>query len=405
MALVLSGGGARGAYEAGVMSYIRSQMPQVVRERPFDIITGASVGAINAAYLASMSHEPQYQGSRLATLWRGLEEGQIYKRDAKALMQFINKSTTDLFKHIVFGVRKSHSHFNGLLDASPLLPFLTETIEWSQIQRNIRRGRTKALALVATHVATGRCQLFLNHHPDYHYSGRYGFYTHPIRPYHVLASASIPLVFPPIEINGDYFTDGGLRLNTPISPAIQLGAEKVLAISLASKRSFAVEQMCMLPQEEEASVTGQLLGTIMSGFFLDSVDGDIEQIDRINRVIEWSEAEFGDQYLPRINAMLERNEVTGDIADRGLKRIELLKIQPSVNLAELFVECFEKSAKNNFTMFEKMLIRALDIDTVSGAEFLSYLMFNKLYLHRLVDLGFDDARAQHDKLLAFFEVD
>lgn len=409
VALVLSGGGARGAYEAGVMSYIRSQMPKAVREKAFDIITGCSVGAINAAFLASMSHQPQVQGSRLATLWRSLEEDRIYKRDTKALLAFINKSAIDFCKHLIWGVKNSQSHFSGLLDASPLLPFLAETIEWSQIQRNIRRGHTKALVLVATQLATGRCKLFVNQHPSYHYSGRYGFYTHPIRPYHVLASASIPFVFAPIEINGNYYTDGGLRLSTPVSPAIHLGADKVLAISLQSKKAH-VDAMCTIPpnyfdknSEKNKPVTGQMLGTIMGSLFLDNVDSDIEQINRINRLINWSEKEFGSDYLTRINAMLARNNVTGDIADRGLKRIELFKMQPSENLAELFVECFEKTAKSGHTMFEKILLRGLDMDSVSGAEFLSYLMFNKLYIHRLVDLGFDDAMAKHDELLAFFE--
>ena len=165
LGLVLSGGGARGAYEAGVLHYARTMLPAKIRSRRFDVVCGASVGALNASFIAATAHDIKMQGEQLRKLWEDVREEDIYRRDSKALWDFVSRSGKGIISNIL---RKpgSGQHFNGFLDTTPFLPFLKKIMPWPHISKNIREGLIRAVSLVATNVFTGRMELFIEKAPD-----------------------------------------------------------------------------------------------------------------------------------------------------------------------------------------------------------------------------------------------
>jgi hypothetical protein len=149
-AVVLSGGGARGAYEAGVMHFIRTQLPKKARQRRFDIYTGTSVGAIIACFMGSTAHDLAYQGEGIYQLWHNLTQADVYKRNLGELVSFIKGTSLGLAANLTLGVQKSGYHFHGLLNSAPLLPTLSRSIDFAQISKNIGDNHSGAIALVAT---------------------------------------------------------------------------------------------------------------------------------------------------------------------------------------------------------------------------------------------------------------
>ncbi len=232
-AIVLSGGGARGAYEAGVMYYLRTQLPREIAESQlFKIYCGTSVGAINSAFLASMANDPIFQGAELRKLWLRLTDQDIYRADYRALTGFLVKSGFFMATNF-FGLENLLERYNSssvtpfpfksVLDTTPFVYFLRRNIGWNGIHRNIERGLVEAVTVSATHMMSGETALFLEKHPDAHYRQGGPQPTEcALAPKHVLASAAIPLVFPIIRINRQFYGDGSLRQNTPMSPAIHL---------------------------------------------------------------------------------------------------------------------------------------------------------------------------------------
>ena len=401
LALVLSGGGARGAYEAGIIHYIRTMLPKSLCGRPFDIQCGASVGAINTSFMAATAHDPAYQGRAIYELWESVREENIYRRDKKALWNFVAKSSKGIVSKFVRGEGMGN-HFNGFLDTSPFLPFITEIIPWNMISKNIKSGLIQAVSIVATNVFTGRMELFIEKHPSVEYTGEHRTHITRVEPLHAMASAAIPIVFPTIMVDGIAYTDGGLRLNTPMSPAIQLGADALLVIGL-HHRAKPGEKIPFHGRKGEPAAMGQVLGRVMNSIFLDRIQYDLEQLERINRIIDWVETVYGKDALDKVNRMLIRKKIRGDVANRGLKRLSVIRIRPSEDIGEIFSECYLRGKDKHFTSFEKFLVRFLDIHPESGVDFLSYLAFMPEYLKRLLDLGFEDARRHHDELKGFMD--
>lgn len=414
LALVLSGGGARGAYEAGVIHYIRTQLPlEISRKRRFDILCGSSVGAINACFLAATSHDLVYQANKIYEIWRHIRQEDVYKRDVLSLAKFVSRSFMGISKNF-FGHgltdperNKHRKHFQGLLNTAPFIPFLKKIIPWNQISLNIKNGLLHAVSVTATNVASGKLELFIEKHPEVLYTGHYIHHDTKLEYCHAMASGAIPLVFPTLRINRSHYMDGSLRLNTPMSPAIQLGAEKVLVIGLhhQGERSESSEQDSAQPFIEPNVMPslGLLLGRILSSIFLDRLDYDIQQLNRINRVIEWAEGCYGEDFVVRINAYLKERGITGDVANRGLKKLKALRINPSRDLREVFAETVDSAHifSKSLSSLEKLLLKILDVDFYSGRDFLSFILFHPEYIKRLLELGFEDAHLYHDELVAF----
>jgi NTE family protein len=293
-------------------------------------------------------------------------------------------------------------HFPGFLDTEPFIPFIRQIIPWKMITKNTRAGLTQALSLVATNVFTGRMELFVQKNDSVEYRGDNIVHYTKITPEHARASAAIPIIFPTVLINGIAYTDGGLRLNTPLSPAIHLGADAILVIGL-NHRASPGEKVPSHGERGQQAALGQVLGRVMNAVFLDKIQNDMETLNRINNIIEWSEKLYGKDFLPDLNAMIRRRSIRGDIADRGLKKLHALRIRPSQDIGEIFRQAFRKMKKNELTAFEKFLIRFLDVDPNSGVDFLSYISFVPDYLKKLLDLGFEDAKTHHQQLKEFFD--
>jgi len=402
LALVLSGGGARGAYEAGVIHYIRTMLPPKGRLRHFDIHCGASVGALNTCFLAATAHNIPLQARQIRELWETVREENVYQRNLSALMNFVGKGSRQLLMKFLKSATQDTPHFPGFLDTTPFLPFIEKTIPWGNISNNIQQGIIKAVSIVATNVFTGRMELFIEKNSTLRYQGDYTTHFTPIKPVHAAASAAIPVIFPTVLVNGIAYTDGGLRLNTPLSPAIHLGAEKILVIGL-NHRAQPGEKIPFHGEKGKHPSLGQVLGRVMNAVFLDKIQYDLEQLVRINRIIEWSEMIYGKKYLEDLNKMLVKKNISGDIADRGVKKLDVLRIRPSQDIGELFKHCFKRAKDKHFGTFEKFLIRILDVDPNSGVDFLSYISFLPEYLKHLLDLGFEDAKNNHQALKEFME--
>lgn len=401
LALVLSGGGARGAYEAGILHYIRTMLPKKARRRHFDIHCGASVGAINTCFMVSTAHDHERQGKEVYEIWNNLHTDNIYRRDTKALLDFLTRSGRGVVLNLFR--RRGSPHFLGFLDTSPFYPFVQKVIPWPMISRNIRSGLVQSLSIVATNVFTGRMELFIERNPKAAYKGDHIVHSTRIQPIHAMASAAIPLVFPAIMIDGIAYVDGGLRLNTPLSPAIHLGADAILVIGL-HHRAGPGEKIPFHGTRGQPPALGQVLGRVMNSIFLDRINNDMEQLVRINRMIDWSERLYGRNFLDDLNAMLRKKRDHQDMmAARGLKRIDLLRIRPSEDIGEIFRQCYSHSRKEHLTAFEKFLVRFLDIDPTAGIDFLSYISFMPQYLKKLLELGFEDGKRHHNDLKEFLE--
>ncbi len=402
LALVLSGGGARGAYEAGVMHYIRTMLPSKARRRNFDIQSGASVGAINTSFVAATAHDLEFQGKEIWRLWQDLREENIYRRDKRALWDFLSRSSKGILSGLLGGKTHDSRHFNGFLDTAPFLPFIQKVVPWKQITQNILAGFIKAVSIVATNVFTGRTELFIEKHPSVEYTGEYIVHHGPINALHAMASAAIPIVFPTIMIDDIAYTDGGLRLNTPMSPVIQLGADSILVIGL-HHRAKPGEKIPFHGEKGKPPALGQVMGRVMNSMFLDRIQYDMEQLDRINKIVDWGEMLYGKTFLEDLNQMLLKKKIRGDIASRGLKKIHVLRMRPSEDIGEIFSHCYKRGRDKHFGSFEKFMVRMLDIDPAAGVDFLSYIAFMPEYLKKLLELGFEDARKNHAELKEFFE--
>lgn len=403
IALVLSGGGARGAYEAGVLNYIRTALPSVYRNRQFDIHCGASVGSINTSFMVATAEDAAYQGKMVRQLWEKVREEDIYKRNLKALLGFITRSSTGVVRKFFRSGGRGMPHFPGFLDTAPFLPFIERVIPWKMIRKNIDAGLVKALSVVATNVFTGRLELFIEKHPSLEYSGDCVAHFTTIQPIHAMASAAIPVVFPTVPISGIAYTDGGLRLNTPLAPAIHLGADSILVIGL-NHRAKPGEKIPSHGEKGHPASLGQVVGRVMNAVFLDKIQYDMEQLIRINKIIEWGELAYGKKFLSKINETIKKKKIRGDVADRGLKKLKVLRIRPSQDIAEMFSHIFRKSPRKDFTTFEKFMVRLLDVDPTSGVDFLSYLSFMPEYLRSLLDLGYEDAKRHHNELKEFLDL-
>lgn len=413
--VVLSGGGARGAYEAGVMHYIRSALPASARERALHIYSGSSVGGLNACFLAAYADRPLEQGTYLRKAWDQVRQEQIYRRDLAAIGRLMTRSvagiTLNMFRRAKLDEENSSIHFRGLVDTSPFPKFLQRTVAWKRMHEMIERKIVHGVSITLTNMKNSRMEFFIHKHPTVPYTGNYFVRYGELDWRHVMAGAAIPVIFPPVEIDGIYYADGGLRQNTPMSPAIHMGADRVLVIGMhdpkltsltANPHGIEVPR----PKKKVGTLTppalGEIFGTILSSIFLDRLDYDLKQMERINRVIDWAEKVYGGDFLDRINQWLKKEGIEGDVASRGLKRLKVCAISPSRDICELFGSVMRRpGVVRSFSAFEKMLFKILDIDLYRGQEFLTYFMFLPEYLRELIQLGFDDAKSRHDELVEF----
>lgn len=409
LGLVLSAGGARGAYEAGVIHYIRSGLPKKYASKNFNIYSGTSVGAINTVGMVSLADNPLQQGEWLKRTWFSLRQNNIYKRDLGATTHFLSSTVGGVMRSLItvnpFALtRRKGPHFESFLDTSPLKKYLEKMIRWEKVDKNIRKGPVDAMAINVTNMTSGRNEIFLHKKKASPYHGHYIIHQMPVEPIHVIASAAIPIIFPPEKIGSFYYADGGLRLFTPMSPAIQLGADKLIVVGLRKRTRPAKPYRGKRRPDRHTPTIPEQLGRLLNGFFLDRIEFDMEQLERINTIVEASEKIYGKDYLEKLNQKMKKDGHKTDIASRGLRKIEAIEIQPSEFINKIFLDCFERQDKGfKFSALEKLLVRVLDIDPTTGSDLLSYLIFAPSYLQEIFELGYQDAQRQKTELMAILE--
>ena len=397
VALVLSGGGARAAYAAGVLRYIgRELVPRLGSRVHFDIITGTSAGAINGAFLASMADDLPAATEALYDHWEKIDIGKVYRFGARQLWRVPRSILSDRS-----GTPRGEV---ALADVSPLRAMMRDQIDWSRLRRSLRSGALEAFSVTATELATSRSIVFCEGPDDEH--ALFGGTNPHFRPRrarigaeHVLASAAIPLLFPPVKVGGRHYLDGGLGMNTPLRPALRLGADKVLVLSLRYHRS-ATEAEEMGNQYGSAMPTwAQVVGKTMSTVLLDRCAHDVERLERVNRMLAWGVERFGEDFRAELGHFM-----TGE-RGHDWRTIRPMLVSPSIDLGGLASRVtadkrFGQGADELTLRTLRFLVGAND----SGEnDAMSYLLFDPVFVHQLLRLGEEDARARHDELVRFFE--
>ena len=396
---VLSGGGSRGAYEAGIIHYLRTDLAKRMgRHVPIDIVTGTSVGAINAAFLAATMSDPQMQAEQIVAAWRSLR-----------MEELISLRPTDVLRgaRLLLGAdppppKPGSFRYGGLLDTSGLEKFVIRVIPWNGIDKSLRNRSLQAISVSATHVGTGHTVVFLSSaDPVPREWSRDPFVRHRaarIGPRHVLASAAIPMLFPAVKIGEEYFTDGGLRQNTPMSPAIRLGADRLLLISL---RHVAPETKSLQKERVEAYPKPLFLaGKALNALMLDHTEYDLQRMQRINLILDAGRASFGDQFETMMNREL--------VHMRGapLRRIQAVHIRPSEDIGALAADFVAKGRmKVNGVIARRLIHRLADGEARHESDLLSYLLFDGGFAEELIELGRTDAAKKVDELVSLFDVE
>lgn len=389
--LVLAAGGARGAYQAGVLKRI-SEIKALKRgPSPFKIIAGASAGAINGTTLACHQSSLQQGADMLATLWSELSFDSVVRHDIPALASTARKMAIDM----ALGGLIGGGRLEALMDAAPLRAFLSSHLEMSGIDRAIKRGQLYALAITATGYHSGKAFTFVQGaagHPLWNKSRRVALPT-TMTVDHVCASAAIPLVFPPVSlpVNGGsaYFGDGALRLVTPLSPAIRLGAERLLAIGVRCSnaaddllRTELAENSATEPEHMQRPPLSQILGVFMNAIFLDHLDADLDHLKRMNDLIAAHPA--------RTNAKSKNP------AHEPMRVVKPLSISPSEDIAVL-----AKTLAHRMPRAIRYVMDGLGTPDAKSADLTSFLLFDSAFTRELIQLGYRDAAARADEVEAF----
>ena len=402
--LVMSGGGARGAYEAGVLSYLFEDLPKHLgRPVHFDIVTGTSVGAVHACYLAA-SQQAASDAAALLDLWRSLSLDRVFAVGATDLLrvpwQLLGLGSVGaLLPATDRGIPERRP---GLFDTEWLEELVLERIPWPALRQNLERGDLWALAVTATEIATGRSVVFVDTKNgtvpswanDPFVVGR----AARIGPPHALASAAIPMIFPAVRIDRAFYCDGGLRLNTPLSPALRLGADRVLVIGLRHPRTAAEEDRLAHRREESIGRPTYLLGKALNALLLDRIEYDIDRLRLFNAILESGVRAYGPAFLERVNEPI--------IAQRNApyRIVRHCILRPSKDLGTVAAECLAHQSRSRGLRdwLSRSVVRYAGHGALGEADLLSYLFFDRCYAEHLIELGRHDAEHAAEELVGFF---
>lgn len=398
-ALVLSGGGARGAYEAGVLRYLLEEFPARFGRRPhFDLICGSSVGAIHACFLASRADGEGRPGRDLAELWRALRVRDVVGLEPRELLAAPWRWLGMRGRRRPTAVPE---RLHGLFRTRALEAIVEREVRWPAIGRNLRGGRLEAVCVAATEVATGRIMAFVQTRklraPPWTRDPALVARPTRLRAVHALASAAIPVLFPAVRVGATYYVDGGLRLNTPLAPALRMGADRVLVISLGRGPAVGHDAEREAARIDAYENPFYLYGKVLNALLLDRIETDLAHMRVINALLEGGERIYGAEFLPAIQSTVR--EARG----RGFRRVEEMVVRPSRDLGELAAECGADVPPSTLPSWLRLLLRSLGIRRFPiEADALSYLYFDASYTAPLVELGTRDARAREQDFARFF---
>ncbi len=377
LGLAMTGGGARGAYQAGVLKRIGEIARVQTHGNPFPIIGGSSAGAINGSALAAGSDDFALATKVLAHLWSCLRPSDVFRCD---VLSQARNSITWIFD-LSFGAVLGGGNARSFLDAGPLQRYLRAHLNCDRIQDNIRREHLYALAISATNYNSGKSYLFIQGakgHPMWNRSRRVTLAT-KITVDHICASAAIPLVFQPVRLKTAkgtaFFGDGCLRLQQPLSPIIRLGARKIFAIGVRCENK---EHQTDAADPKDPSLA-QVMGVLFNVMFLDHLATDVEHLERLNQLLR-----------------------EGHISQNGLEGCEKMRpllpflITPSVDLSELAAQ-----HQRDMPYLIQYFVNGLGRDAASCSDLMSYLLFTPKYTKELIDIGYSDANKRIDEIENF----
>jgi NTE family protein len=360
----MSGGGARAAYQVGLLRWLGRRYPDL----RVPVMTGVSAGAINAAFLASRPDDFRKCVERLADLWSGLTAEEVFRVDSLSLARNVLRMGLKLVSGGAITTRRAQA----AVDTTPLRSLLERMLdahgdEIPGIEANLRQGALRALAITASSYTTGQsiCWTQGSGIPQWERAHRKSIDTR-LGVSHVMASSALPIFFPAIEIDRQWFGDGGIRLTAPLSPAVHLGADRILAISTRYARTRREADQ---PVVDGYPPPAQIMGVLFNAIFLDLFDADALTLERVNTVTA---------ALPP--------ELRG-----GYRSIKLIVLRPSRDLGKLANE-YEAGLPGPF----RFLTRGLGTRETRSNDLLSLLMFQPDYLKRLIELGEADAEAQRE---------
>lgn len=371
--LVLTGGGARAAYQAGVLRAICEICELDVN--PFNVVSGISAGAINVVGIASHGKSFEKTTRSIWASWSSLDMRQVFKTDPFTFL----KIGAGWLKDLSFGGRAKHTDINYLLDTTPLSEFIRSKVDFDQIRKNIETKKIHGVALTATHYRSSSSRIFFDGHPSIqpwcrksHREARRTI----LHANHVLASSSIPIFFAPVLLEDGFYGDGCIKQAAPLSSVIHMGADRILAIGI--HRVYDLRR----PEPKLSSqsiLPGDIVGTLLNALFFHSIDEDIERFQRINRTLSI----LTDEQLAR-----EPDQ---------LRKIPILVIKPEEDIGLMASELY-----SHFPRSVRHLLRGLGSSDLENWDLMSYLAFEKDYIHALLKLGYRDAVAKESEILEFF---
>jgi NTE family protein len=374
VALVLSGGGARGAYQVGALQ----ALSEIVRGKghsrplPFSILAGASAGAITSAFLAARADDFTFAVQRLVHFWGNIQPHDVFRTDVPTLARVCAEWLVDLS----FGGLVGRHREKALLVSDPLRRVLENRLDMAAVHENVERGMLRGVALTATDYRTSLGVTFFDGAPDvepWTRSTRYGVRDR-LAIDHVMASAAIPIFFPAVRVGDGYYADGCLRSTSPLSPAIHLGADRILAIGTRCPAAAARER----PKESAYPSIADTAGLVLNAVFVEALEADVERLERINQSLS---------LLPH---------GARDAAAMQLRSVPLFVLRPSEDLGAM-----AKDVLRDLPVMIQYLFRGLGVSGQSGWDLLSYLAFDQAYTSRLLALGYADAMRHAEELIAF----
>jgi NTE family protein len=367
--LILPGGGARNAYQAGVLKAIGDMLPEDV-ENPFPVICGSSSGALNAVLLASSATRFQEGVDRLYGIWANFHVGKVFKTDAWTAFRSGFRWATS-FALAGFGKGQPRS----ILDNAPMRHLLESHIRFARIQQALDSGVLRAVSVTASGYTSGMSVTFyqgVKELQPWKRTRRIGQPTE-LTLNHLMASAAIPVLFPAVKLRNEYFGDGSMRQTAPLSPALHMGANRLLIIGV---RGPGVDR----PSEDSSDLPypsfGQISGYIFDTLFMDSLDADIERMRRINHTIT------------------ETRDKRVEYQDTALRQIDYLVISPSRDIREIVARYVD-----NFPRSVRILLQGIGALAREGRPLMSYLMFDAPYCKELMELGYADGMAAREQIL------
>ena len=368
---MLPGGGARGAFQAGVLKALAELMPKGA-SNPFSVLSGTSAGALNTVVLAGKARRFRFAVAELERVWGNFRCHQVFRTDNLTML----KSSLHWLSSIILGGFLVGTP-KSLLDNAPLRALLSRNVRFPRIQSAIDDGYLDAIAVTAAGYATARSTSFFqaaSSQSDWARTRRIGV-RGDLNLDHLMASIAVPMIFPPVQINGEYFGDGAMRQATPLSPAIHLGADRILVIGI---RDETADKPPSPDRRQSFPSFAQIAGYMLDTLFMDGLYSDLERMTRINQLIDSVKPEH-------------RN---GSLS--SLRAIDTMLIVPSEDLR---VIAHKHRKKLPFAI--RTLMRGISGRRASENRLLSFLLFEEAYTRELIDLGYHDAMKVKDPLLDF----